>query len=393
MASQYLPENIRIEPAAIEPRAESVFSAASTQKSSSGRTRRSKGGKNQQQQQQATTVANDADQSKYILNKKLTKNEYMSMIVRYQSWRDQLRNELAKERAKLASDDNASTITITPMEKSTETMPRKDWLIKMNRILTDYCNRFKKVKIDYFSSTRPHIEELKSRIDPAMIQFIDDAANCKLYLMGKPQQFDEFFNRNEKFKSMLEASQPQPPIVAASCSAQQLAKAPPNRKEKKAKPAPTPTPPPQPAVVKTFAPPLAETSNQMHSRQETLPRFIYTSNKRLVQMLLDYLKKKFELSSYIIDQDNGKVDLIGASAKVIQAAMVFNNSLGRIKTKNIVDKLDLNLLKSKRLESILLDCLKNLELIFVFKVMNIRQLFLIFHYCINKQILKTLFLL
>lgn len=383
MANKFLPSNIKIEPVRNETRNEATMATSSNESKNTNqnslkeesnvtgrkRQRHRRRNKDEKENNGTTEVTGQQTQT-YILKKSLAKNEYLSIVLKGRnSWLGELKDEFEKQNATFVFDKDS--ITITPMEKVCEMASQKDWYIRMNRVISDFFALFKMEKIAYSTANQPAIEELKIRIRSfQLIQYFDDPKAHRLFLMGKIYVFDDFFNKNSEFKELLINKPPSLMQLIPNKASNKIIR---TEKTEQFKEMMKKQQQQQPMikVSSNRKLDLDLESTQIVSRNEKLPKYLYDPYKSLITKLLDYLKAKFELNTYFINPDSSDVDFIGYSSSANQAATTFNTSLSRIKTTNMINDLDVRLLKAKRLESIVTHSLASSDLIFQIKVRTI----------------------
>ena len=385
VANKFLPSNIKIEPVRNETGNDEATIATSSNESKNtnqnsskeesnvtGRKRQRRRHRNKSEKENngttMATVVTGQETQTYILKKSLAKNEYLSIVLKGRnSWLSDLKNEFEKQNATFVFDKDS--ITITPMEKVCETASQKDWCIRMNRVISDFFAQFKKEKIAYNTANQSAIEELKIRIRSfQLIQYFDDPKAHRLFIMGKIYVFDDFFNKNAEFKELLINKPPPLMQLIPTKASNKIIRTERTEKFKE-------------MMKNQQQKPLKEATNkkldldlestQIVSRNEKLPKYLYDPYKSLITKLLDYLKAKFELNTYFINPDSSDVDFIGYSSSANEAATTFNTSLNRIKTTNMINDLDVRLLKAKQLEPIINHSLASSDLIYQIKVRTI----------------------
>lgn len=315
-------------------------SASSDQKPGRRRERRVK--------QAAATATNEL--ARYRLRKELNKNVFLSMILKSQHelWRSELQTALKKEKIHLEYDSAALVLTPNGKSSGEQIEPIKDWFAKVNRVLSEFFSRFRMEKINFDWSNVVQINQLKERIgENQRIEYVEEGET--LYVFGRLDHFAEFLARNPQVAPFFVRN----PISASLAGARSAVESGPRRVS---------------AAAAAAAPQPTKLANKpIASRHVRLQSSLYNSYSSLIQKLVEYLKIKFELTSCFIDVTANDIDFTGLEANASKASTVLTQCLTRIRTKNVAN-LNLNILKAKQLDSIVKDCLKNVELVFDVKV-------------------------
>lgn len=258
----------------------------------------------------------------YICVKNLKNNIFLSIVLKSkkrESWREELRARVRKARASMKFD--SEVLTITPKQDRGIDESARRWMLRINGVLSEFFSHFRMEKISYDDELKTRIDQNR-RVDYAL------GDNQTLAVLGKFNDFSEFLVENPQFAALFKHSM-------ASTVAQVVTK--------------TEAIAPQINIIKDT------------SRHERILASVYVSNSGLINKLVKFMKKNYELTSCSIDDEISPIDVDfrGSPENVNKAAELFKSCLDRIRTRAVTQLDSLNILKAQNLSSILNNCLRD----------------------------------
>lgn len=313
LASSILPIDLKIEP----------FDEIQTTSKNSIELKTSNFGKQDRRENKNRESRKTVDPiEEYVCVKNLKNNIFLSIVLKskkHESWLEDLRVRVRKARANMQFDSEA--LRITPIQGRRIDESARRWVLRINGVLSEFFSHFRMEKISYD-------DELKTRIDQDVRVAYAFGDNQTLAVLGKIYDFSEFLVDNPQFVVLFKHS-------TASTVAQLVAK--------------TEVIAPQINIIKDT------------SRHERISASVYVSNSGLINKLVKFIKKNYELTSCFIDDEINPIDVDfrGSHENVNKAAELFQKALDQIRTRAITQLDSLNILKAQNLASILNDCLRD----------------------------------